>query len=121
MYRKYQETRRVKSETVQFKVMSSKVIDFFALLSEIELDPKRTFCPAPNCSTAVNVSRTSKRPAKCPVVRASFHNWSIEIGSIIVSCFQCKHEFCAICKLEFHEGQTCDQQQTRVTPAGVFV
>uniref|UniRef100_A0A1I8FAS2 RBR-type E3 ubiquitin transferase n=1 Tax=Macrostomum lignano TaxID=282301 RepID=A0A1I8FAS2_9PLAT len=77
-------------------------------LKEVEMDPRRTFCPRAGCETVFSVPgprdrkfslgrRRRKRPER---------GWR-------VSCPACGLVFCSRCKLEWHRGIDCDQQLAR--------
>ncbi|PAA57683.1 hypothetical protein BOX15_Mlig010435g1, partial [Macrostomum lignano] len=77
-------------------------------LKEVEMDPRRTFCPRAGCETVFSVA--GPRDRKFSIGRR--RQKKIERGWR-VACPACGLVFCSRCKLEWHRGVGCDQQLAR--------
>ncbi|KAJ8977677.1 hypothetical protein NQ317_010416, partial [Molorchus minor] len=67
---------------------------------EVELDKSRTWCPKAGCETVCSL---------CPTNRCSPQN---------VYCPTCGTDFCSNCKLEWHEGLSCEENSKQLTKEG---
>lgn len=76
-------------------------------LKEVEMDPRRTFCPRAGCETVFSVPGPRDRKFSLGRRRKRLERgWR-------VSCPACGLVFCSRCKLEWHRGIGCDQQLAR--------
>lgn len=72
----------------------------YRLNREIEIDHNRTWCPRAGCETVCQL---------CPLERCSPQS---------VCCPTCTTNFCSNCKLEWHEGFSCEQNSKRLAKEG---
>ncbi|XP_076264260.1 E3 ubiquitin-protein ligase RNF144A isoform X2 [Rhynchophorus ferrugineus] len=72
----------------------------YRLNREIELDKSRCWCPRAGCETVCTL---------CPSQPCSPQS---------VSCPTCSTDFCSNCKLEWHEGVTCEDHGKRLAKEG---
>ncbi|XP_030755406.1 probable E3 ubiquitin-protein ligase RNF144A isoform X2 [Sitophilus oryzae] len=72
----------------------------YRLNREIELDKSRCWCPRAGCETVCSL---------CPSQPCSPQS---------VSCPTCSTDFCSSCKLEWHEGVTCEDHGKRLAKEG---
>ncbi|XP_050293584.1 E3 ubiquitin-protein ligase RNF144A isoform X2 [Anthonomus grandis grandis] len=72
----------------------------YRLNREIELDKSRMWCPRAGCETVCRL---------CPTQPCSPQS---------VQCPTCSTDFCSNCKLEWHEGVTCDEHTKRLAKEG---
>nr|XP_022919933.1 uncharacterized protein LOC111428579 [Onthophagus taurus]XP_022919942.1 uncharacterized protein LOC111428579 [Onthophagus taurus]XP_022919950.1 uncharacterized protein LOC111428579 [Onthophagus taurus] len=72
----------------------------YRLNREIEIDKNRTWCPQAGCETVCNV---------CPSQRCQPQS---------VHCPTCSLDFCSNCKLEWHHGMSCDENNKKLAKQG---
>ncbi|XP_057662100.1 uncharacterized protein LOC130897326 isoform X2 [Diorhabda carinulata] len=72
----------------------------YRLNREVELDKSRTWCPRAGCETVCNL---------CPQQKCSPQG---------VLCPTCTSKFCSNCKLEWHEGLSCDEFAKQMSKEG---
>lgn len=70
------------------------------LFIEIELDKNRTWCPRAGCETVCTL---------CPSQRCLPQS---------VHCPTCTVDFCSNCKLEWHSGLTCEENNKELAKQG---
>lgn len=86
------------------EVMSLTDVDTFSKYQKmrqeraIESDPTLTFCPRPGCDGVCQVRHR----------RDSMSTWLRVDRDKPVSCPKCEHNFCAMCRNQWHPGVTCD-------------
>lgn len=73
---------------------------FFILVTEIELDKNRTWCPRAGCETVCKL---------CPSQQCQPHS---------VHCPSCTTDFCSNCKFEWHEGLSCENNTKKLAKEG---
>lgn len=91
-------------------VLQTLTRPFFLFVSEVLLDPCRTWCPASTCQ------------AVCQLQEMGLHTPQL------VQCKACDTEFCSACKASWHPGQGCPETmpitflpgETRYLPACLF-
>lgn len=67
---------------------------------EVELDKSRTWCPRAGCETVCSL---------CPMQRCQPQS---------VYCPTCATDFCSNCKLEWHQGLTCEEYNKQLAKEG---
>ncbi|CAH1366358.1 probable E3 ubiquitin-protein ligase RNF144A isoform X1 [Tenebrio molitor] len=72
----------------------------YRLNREVELDKNRTWCPRAGCETVCKL---------CPTQQC--HPQSVH-------CPNCTTDFCSNCKLEWHEGLTCESNNKKLAKEG---
>ncbi|XP_050517258.1 E3 ubiquitin-protein ligase RNF19A [Diabrotica virgifera virgifera] len=72
----------------------------YRLNREVELDKNRTWCPRAGCETVCSM---------CPQQKCSPQG---------VFCPTCTNEFCSNCKLEWHEGLSCEEYGKQLSKEG---
>lgn len=72
----------------------------YRLNREVELDKSRTWCPRAGCETVCSL---------CPTQRCQPQS---------VYCPTCSTDFCSNCKLEWHEGLTCEEYGKQLAKEG---
>lgn len=73
---------------------------YFSLcyISEVHLDPQRTWCPAADCQTVCHIALS-------------------ESGALVpVECPACHLTFCSSCKEAWHPQRLCQENQTTPVP-----
>lgn len=79
---------------------SNFLIDRFFLFAEVELDKTRTWCPRAGCETVCSL---------CPQQPCAPQG---------VFCPTCTSNFCSNCKLEWHDGLTCEEYGKQLSKEG---
>ncbi|KAJ8948811.1 hypothetical protein NQ318_013463, partial [Aromia moschata] len=72
----------------------------YRLNREVELDKTRTWCPRAGCETVCTL---------CPTHRCAPQS---------VFCPTCSTDFCSNCKLEWHEGLSCEEYSKQLSKEG---
>lgn len=65
---------------------------------EVDLDPTRTFCSRAGCETVCYLTHTTEKLLS-----------SIDARPRPIRCPVCSFVFCSVCKEEWHEQKTCDE------------
>ncbi|ERL87755.1 hypothetical protein D910_05144 [Dendroctonus ponderosae] len=75
----------------------------YRLNREVELDKNRTWCPRAGCETVCRLCPAQPCSPQC------------------VLCPTCSTDFCSNCKLEWHEGASCEEHGKRLAKEGKSV